>query len=165
MRVAWAAILVALAASARADTIACKPAGAVVFEIAQRADRGHKLVTATSRLFANGAVETAVVDRDGKLMRSSHHCLEPAVVHAIVDDLKSARWQTARARGPCVSHSPRLTTYAWNGRVVFTERACGEALDEPSQRTLARMQAWLRVPALDEAILDCRENPLAAGCS
>ena len=170
MRTGTAALLAILSAAAYADPppptsgAACKPSGDVLVEVAQRIDPGHKLITATTKLFANGTVQTDVIDVDGKPMRSSRRCLSRAEVDDIVDDLKTAKWRLTRVAPPCGTKLPRFTVYSWNGKSMFTERACSPTvLDEESRRTIERLSTWLAVPALDGA--PACGNPLVKGCS
>lgn len=151
-------------ATVRAEPHTCKPAGAVIVEVAQRAAPRHKIVTASTRLYANGTVHTDVFDVDNKLMRTNRRCLERAQIELIRDDLKSATWKTSPAPAPCLSSSPRFTVYRWNGASMFVERTCGPRPDAETRRMLERLSAWLHVPELDDAIDDC-VNPLARGCS
>src|SRR5258705_3932061 len=108
----------------------CKPSGAVIFEVDQRVDAGHKLVTANSKLFANGTAQSAVFDVDKKLMRTVQRCLDKSELDKVRDDLDGAKWTVSPPPKPCQSYSPRYTIYRLSGAVVFTERACSGTLDE-----------------------------------
>src|SRR5262245_35986513 len=99
-------LLLALVRSVAADPTQkpprqCKPAGGLLFEIAQRANHKAKLTTATTRLYENGSWKTEVVDLDGKLMRTRSGCLDPSDVASIRAGLRSAGWKTTRTNETC----------------------------------------------------------------
>ena len=146
----------------------CKPAGSVLFEIDQLADADAKLPTATTKLYDNGAWRTDWIDANGKVTRSGGGCLEPKQIDAIRADLRAAKWRVTHNRITCRAHSPRYTTYAWNGRREFTERVCSpDALDDGSWALVKRIREAVHAPTdLDDAAkqMRCLENPLAAGC-
>jgi hypothetical protein len=146
----------------------CKPAGGVLFEVDQLADRRAKLTTATTRLYDNGSWRTEVVDADGKLARTQAGCLEGSQLGNIRADLRNAKWKTTRADVSCRADEPRFTVYKWNGRALYTERTCNvEVLDENSQHALELIGFYLKVPGdLDGGSRprECLRNPLAKGC-
>jgi len=168
---AYAIVLVVLARSAAADrapkpTRECKPAGGVLFEVAQRVDGKAKLTTATTRLFENGAWKTEIFDIDGKLARSRSGCLEVADVAGILAELSSAKWKTTRTNATCRADQPRLTLYKWKGRQLYKERTCNvEVLDQQSRHALDLIELHLHAPVdLDRGGEACIDNPFAKGC-
>ena len=168
----YAILLVALAPIAAADRVEkprrdCKPAGGVLFEVAQRADRKAKLTTATTRLFENGAWRTEIFDVDGKLARSRSGCLGAADVDSIRKELRSANWTSTRASVTCRADQPRFTLYQWKARLLYTERTCNvEALDDESRHALDIIELHLHAPVdLDRGGVPCIDNPLARGCN
>lgn len=178
MRAALVVVLLVTARSALGDppdrAIPCKPSGTVLFEVDQRADAKRKLVTATTRLYRNGAWRTQVIDVDGKPMRSTEGCLAPDALAGVRDDLTEATWKVVRTQLVCREDSRRVTVYRWNGKPVYTERSCNtKVLDPGSLDALVRIRATLRVPDdLDGQdrrgtrlpSMECRSNPLANGC-
>lgn len=163
----------AVAAPART----CRPAGGVLFEVDQRARRTAKLVMATTRLYANGAWQTRVIDPDGKLVRTEAGCLELSQLADVRAQLTGAAWKTHRADVTCAADQPRFTVYRWKGRALYVERTCNVVvLDEGSRHVLELLALYLQVPDdLDDAKADwkryddgisrkCLDNPLAPGC-
>ena len=146
----------------------CKPAGGLLFEIAQRADHKAKLTTATTRLYENGSWKTQVLDVDGKLMRTHAGCLNASDVTSIRASLRSAKWRTTRTDTRCRADQPRFTLYKWKGRLLYTERTCNiDVLDDESQKALDLVEFYLRAPTqLDGGAVpqECLSNPLAKGC-
>ncbi len=152
----------------------CKPSGAVLFEVAQRADPKRKVVTATTKLYSNGAFTTHVFDVDRKVMRTTSGCLDRVELEGIREDLAGAVWKTTRTQATCSSSGVRFTVFRWRGKLLYTERTCNtNTLDQDSQQVLERIKVWLRVPDdLDGARepprrlppLECVDNPLAKGC-
>ena len=174
MRGVTASILVALLRTAAADPASkpireCKPAGGVLFEVAQRVEHKAKLPTATTRLYENGAWKTEVVDVDGKLARTHSGCVEASDVDRIRESLRAAKWKTERTNATCRADQPTFTTYKWKRRLLYTERTCNiDVLDEDSQHTLDLIELYLRVPVeLEGGGLqrECLANPLAKGCN
>jgi hypothetical protein len=136
---------------ASAEPRTCKPAGGLVVEIDQR---GAKVDTSKTALYANGAWHTEVRDRGGMLARSSDGCVDADVLAGLLSDLRAATWRTTPGDA-CRSDSPRSTVYAWNGRVLYVERACGPVLDKVSRRVLDRITYAVHVPTLVDAKRDC----------
>jgi len=125
----------------------CAPSGNVLFEIDQAADRASKLVTATTKLYPNGAWRTEWIDVDGKVARTAVGCLVPSSVDHIRDDLRAAKWKVTHYPIACRGYSPRFTTYSWNRRVMFTDRVCShDTLDDDSRQVLERIDCTLDVP-------------------
>jgi hypothetical protein len=171
MRLMNALVLVAVVRSAAADPAEspqrdCKPSGAVLFEIDQRADHKAKLTTATTRLYQNGGWKSEVRDVDGKLARSNAGCLGVPDLERVRAELREATWKVSRTGETCRKDQPRSTLYKWKGRLLYTERTCNvEALDPASQRALDVIEVQLHAPIdLDGGGLACIENPLAKGC-
>jgi len=173
MRGVVAAMIVALLRTAAADPTPkrvreCKPAGGVLFEVAQRVEHKAKLPTATTRLYENGAWKTEVIDVDGKLARTRSGCVEASNLDRIREGLRTAKWKTQRTSATCRTDQPTFTTYKWKRRLLYTERTCNvDVLDADSQQTLDLIEYYLRAPAeLEGGGLqrECLANPLAKGC-
>jgi hypothetical protein len=156
----------ALAEPAKPRT--CAAAGGALVEIDQRAT--GKRTTATTILFANGAWRSQTFDTDHTLADTEQGCLAPDALKTIVNALRAAPWKVMRARPTCAL-SPRWSTFKWKAH-TFTERDCsGITLDTDSARALDLLEAYVPLPALDDASLprgrhgvSCLENPLAPGC-
>jgi hypothetical protein len=132
----------------------CKPAGSVLFEIDQRVVPAAKRMTASTRLYENGAWKSDVIDVDGTIARSESGCLEPSRLDWVRADLRTARFKTTRTNVTCRADQ-RFTVYKWQGNAVYAERTCNELiLDGNSKKVLDRIAALLRVPDLDDATTD-----------
>ena len=158
--------LVALAcfsnvASAKPPTT-CTAGGPVVLTIRQGVDAGVKLATSKTIVYGNGAWHTEIRDRDGVDARSIDGCLEST---ELLHHLGDVRWELHPADTLCHVVPGRYTVYRWHKRVLFTERTCNaEVLDRDSRHMLDQLAYALHLPALDDAIRDCSDNPLAPGC-
>src|SRR5690242_12832772 len=97
----WLVLVIAMAHVTAAAPRTCKPGGGVLFEIAQRAVKGARLVTATTRLYRNGGWRTEVIDVDGKVARSEAGCLETSQLDEVRGELARASWKTAKTDTHC----------------------------------------------------------------
>ena len=138
-----------------------------MFEIDQRADRGEKLVTSTSKLYGNGAVRTEWIDVDGTVVRRGSGCLEQSTVDSIRADLRTAKWTVTHHRIACRAYSPRFTEYVWAGRKLFTNRVCShDILDDESRHLLDILEVELRIPDdLDGAKVQRPRNDRRDNCT
>ena len=164
----WRVLVVLLVARLVAAEPAktCAPAGGVLFEIDQRAT--GKRTTATTQLFANGAWRAQSFDIDGKLADTEQGCLDPDVLKAITNALRTARWKTVHAQSTCTL-SPRWSTFKWKKRTLFTERDCsGDTLDVDSAHALDLIEAYIPLVALDDDLRPRSRHPSplcrAPGC-
>lgn len=160
-------VLLLVSAVASAEPASCpKPAGKVVFEIDQRADRPRQ-VTGTSKLWANGVWKDEVFDVDGKRMRWNDGCLDAESLATIRASLKAATWKPIDVEPKCTSDSPRFTIYKYEDRAVFTDRPCSKrGVDPDSRRLLDTLEYWISgTPAHWPNVERCLANPLAKGCN
>ena len=160
-------LLLALSATACKPAHACKPAGGVLFEVAQRTTKGVKRITATTWLYEDGAWRTDVTNVDGRVVHLDGGCLAPAELDAIRAELAHAPWKTTKTDRLCRTDQPRFTQYIWKGRVLYTERDCNVLeLDPVSRDALDRVTGDLRAPRELDSGVDkvCLDNPLAPGC-
>jgi hypothetical protein len=125
----------------RAD--ACRPTGAVLFEIDHRVDPGAKLGTSATKVFANGAWTHDETDGDGKAAPQRTGCVAPPDVKQLEATLHGATWKVNTARVHCMAMTAQFTVYQVDGKPVFTQRLCsGEALDDKSR---ARLDAAIKL--------------------
>lgn len=119
----------------RAD--ACRPTGAVLFEIDHRVDPGAKLATSTIKVFANGAWSRDETDADGKAAPQRTGCIAKPDMKQLDTALHGAPWKVTVARVHCMAMTAAYTEFQVDGKPVFTERLCsGKALDDKSRATL-----------------------------
>jgi hypothetical protein len=116
---------------------ACRPTGAVLFEIDHRVDPGAKLATSTTKVFSNGAWTHDETDADGKALAQTKGCYPKPDVQKLQATLAGAEWKVTTARIHCMAVSPSFVVYLVNGKPVFTRKLCsGQDLDEKSRTKL-----------------------------
>ena len=116
---------------------ACRPTGAVLFEIDHRVDPGAKLPTSTTKVFANGAWTYDETDADGKAAPQRMGCLAKPDVKQLETALHSAPWETHISRICCLGVQTTSTVFQVGGKPVFTQWPCPrESLDHKSRATL-----------------------------
>ena len=171
----WLVLVLAMAHVAAAEPRTCKPAGGVLFEIQQRAVKGARLVTATTRLYGSGGWRTEVIDVDGKVARSEAGCLETSELDEVRGELARAEWRTTKSDTHCRADQPRFTRYIWRGRLVYTERTCNAVVLDPVSRHALDEVAFAvgapvdldgaRVPTRSALPIECLHDPLGPGCN
>jgi hypothetical protein len=118
-------------------TDACRPGGAVVFEIDHRIDPGAKIATSAVKVFASGAWTRDETDADGKPGAQRLGCLAKPEIAQLQDTLAGAAWKVNVKAIRCMAMSAEFTVYQVNGKTVFTRRLCnGESLDDKSRTKL-----------------------------
>jgi len=116
---------------------ACRPTGAVVFEIDHRADPGAKLATSAIKVFGTGAWTRDETDADGKAATQRTGCFAKADAKQLETTLAGATWKVTTARIHCMARSATFTVFQVGGKPVYTQRLCsGDALDAQSQKKL-----------------------------
>ena len=119
----------------RAD--ACRPTGAVLFEIDHRVDPGAKLGTSTTKVFANGAWTHDATNDDGKAAAQRTGCVAQPTVKQLETTLHGAPWKVTTNRIHCMAVTAQFTVYQVDGKPVFTQRLCsGQTLDDKSRAAL-----------------------------
>ena len=126
---------------------ACKPAGAVVFQIDHKVEPGAKLATSAAKLYATGAWTHDETDAEGKAQPRASSCLARPDVKQVADALHAAPWKITTARIHCMAMSPQFTEYRVNGKLVFTQKLCsGQNLDDKSRAALDKAIALVEPP-------------------
>jgi hypothetical protein len=116
---------------------ACRPSGAVVFEIDHRVDPGAKLGTSALKVYASGAWTRDETDGEGKPAAQRTGCLARPELQQLQTTLSGATWKVNTAAIRCMAISAEFTVYQVNGKTVFTRRLCsGQSLDEKSRTKL-----------------------------
>jgi len=116
---------------------ACRPAGAVLFEIDHRVDPGAKLGTSAIKVFANGAWTVDETDGDGKAAAQRTGCIAKPDLKQLETSLHGVPWKVNVSRIHCMAVTAQFTVYQVDGKPVFTQRLCsGEALDDKSRAKL-----------------------------
>jgi len=116
---------------------ACRPTGAVLFEIDHRVDPGAKLGTSTTKLFANGAWTHDATSDDGKAAAQRTGCMAKADVKQLETSLHGVPWKVTTNRIHCNAMTAQFTVYQVDGKEVFTQRLCsGQNLDDKSRAVL-----------------------------
>lgn len=116
---------------------ACRPAGAVLFEIDHRVDPGAKLGTSAIKVFANGAWTRDETDADGKAAAQRTGCIAKPDLKQLETSLHGVPWKVNVSRIHCMAVTAQFTVYQVDGKPVFTQRLCsGEALDDKSRAKL-----------------------------
>jgi hypothetical protein len=116
---------------------ACRPGGAVLFQIDQRAEPDARLPTSTTKVFANGAWTRDETDADGKALAPRAGCLAKADLKQLETTLRGAPWKITVAQVSCMAMSPAYTVFHVDGKQVFTKRLCSrESLDDKSRSKL-----------------------------
>jgi hypothetical protein len=131
---------------------ACRPMGAVRFEIDHRGDPGTKLGTSTIKVFATGAWTRDETDADGKAAAQRTGCLAKPELSQLEATLHGAAWKVTMSRMRCMAISPLSTVYFVDGKQVFTQKLCsGANLDDKSRAKLdaavAQVEAAVGKPA------------------
>ena len=148
-----------LCSAAHADP--CAPKGDVWFEIDQRAVL-KTAARSTTKLWANGAWRSEIVDGDGKVIRRTEGCV---ALKGIVDDVKAAPWKVAHKDITCPLVPMRSTVYVWKGRGLFKADSCRrDTLDAKSAHALDEIELAVKLPVLDADYQECLDNPQAKGC-
>jgi hypothetical protein len=125
------------APSPPAAPAACKPTGAVVFQIDHKVEPGAKLATSAVKLHATGAWTRDETDPEGKAQPQTAGCLARPDVKQVTDALHAAPWKITTARIHCMAMSPQFTEYRVDGKLVFTQKLCsGQSLDDKSRAAL-----------------------------
>jgi hypothetical protein len=113
---------------------ACRPTGAVMFEIDHRVDPGARLATSAVKVFANGAWTSDQIDADGKAAAQRTGCFAKPDLKQLEATLHDAAWKITTSRIRCMAMSPTSTVFLVGGKPVFTQRLCsGQALDDKSR--------------------------------
>jgi hypothetical protein len=135
------------APAAPAAPAACKPTGAVVFQIDHKVEPGSKLATSAVKLHTTGAWIRGETDPEGKAQPQTSGCLARPDVKAVADALRAAPWKTTTARIHCMAMSPSYTEYRVDGKLVFTQKLCsGQSLDDKSRAALDKAIALVEPP-------------------
>jgi hypothetical protein len=108
----------------------CKAEGTVLLEI--DANR-----TSVTKLFVGGAFTKQDFDDKGKLTSSvGPGCMDGKDLRRITKAINAAPWKVQTEAIHCMAISNDITTYKVGGKVVYTERLCGDPLDEASAAAL-----------------------------
>ncbi len=125
---------------ARAD--ACRPGGAVIFEIDHRIEPDAKLPTSEIKVFANGGWTRDETDADGKALAQRSGCFAKPDLTQLETTLRGAPWKVTTARVHCMAMSSTFTVFLVGGKPVFTEKLCsGTTLDDKSRAKLDAAKA------------------------
>jgi len=120
-----------------APSEACRPTGAVLFEIDHRVTPGAKLSTSTVKVFATGAWTRTEADAEGKPVAPRAGCIAAPELNQLETALDGAAWKVTSARIRCMAISAEFTEYQVHGKLVYTQRLCsGQSLDEASRAKL-----------------------------
>ncbi len=131
------ASLVPLFLSATADARRLAPAP--IFEIETVAAETHSKITA-ERIFVNG--HWTIEDFRSKTPRTTSGHVTDEQMRALRAELAKAPWQHTYSHPPCARPTTE-THYSVNGKVVFSEPACGDKLDDESLRVLAYARGFV----------------------
>jgi hypothetical protein len=116
---------------------ACRPTGAVLFQIDHRVDPGAKLATSTTKLFANGAWAHDETSDEGKAAAQRTGCIAKPDIKQLDTALHGVPWKVTTARVHCMAMTPQFTVFQVDGKPVFTQRLCsGQSLDDKSRAVL-----------------------------
>lgn len=107
----------------------CKQEGTVLFEI----DQNKSVVT---KLFVDGAFDKKTFDDKGKLTSESSGCMEDAPLRRATKEINAAPWHVRTDMIHCMAISNDVAVYKVNGKTVYTERLCGDPLDDASAAAL-----------------------------
>ncbi|HEY4179356.1 MAG TPA: hypothetical protein VGM90_21075 [Kofleriaceae bacterium] len=166
-------VVAALSSAAFADA-KCKPAGAVIFQFDQLADKKAKLMTSKTRFYENGAYVTQSFDLHRTLARTDTRCVADERLAHFRELLAAATWKKTDVDAPCTEASPRYTEVRVGRTLVFVDRHCNaKQLDDDSDAALGDFMWIVHVPTMDNvrttSDLDprnyCSTNPLASGCA
>jgi hypothetical protein len=125
------------AAGPASPAAACRPAGAVLFEIDHRVDPGAHLATSSTKVFGNGAWTHEETDADGKAAPQRAGCFDKPELKQLETTLAGATWKVTTNRIRCMAMSPAYTVYLVRGKQVFTQKLCsGASLDANSRAKL-----------------------------
>jgi hypothetical protein len=116
---------------------ACKPSGAIVFEIDHLVDPEAKMATSLIKVYANGGWTQERNDSEGKALPQVAGCYTKADVQKLTTTLAGAEWKVTTNQMHCMAASPAYTIYRVNGKSVFIRKLCsGDVLDEKSMTKL-----------------------------
>ena len=108
----------------------CKAEGAVVLEIDENK-------TAVTKLFADGAFTKQEFDDKGKLTSSvGPGCMDDKDLRRVMKEIHAAPFKVQTDAIHCMAISTDITTYKVGGKVVYSERLCGDPLDDASTAAL-----------------------------
>jgi hypothetical protein len=108
----------------------CKPEGTVLFEM--------DTPRSTTKLFVDGAFEKRILDDKGKLMRQvGPACLPDADLRRLTKEIHAASWKIDNGVAHCLAIGTDTAWFKVNGKLVLTERLCGDTLEPGSAAALA----------------------------
>jgi hypothetical protein len=131
---------------------ACRPEGATLFQIDQRAEPDAKQPTSTTKVFANGAWTLDETDADGKAAAQRAGCFAKGELKKLETTLAGAPWKITVSDITCKAMSSTFTVFHVNGKEVFTKRLCGrESLDDKSRTKLDSATAQVKRETMERA--------------
>ncbi len=114
----------------------CKQAGPMLLEIDENK-------TAVTKLFTDGAFDKKTFDDKGKLTSEASGCLDDKDLRRLTKEINAAPWTVRTDMIHCMAISHDITTYKVDGKAVYSERLCGDPLDDVSEAARADATAVL----------------------
>jgi hypothetical protein len=107
----------------------CKAEGTVLFEM--------DTPRSTTKLFVDGAFEKKLLDDKGKLMRQvGPACIEDKDLRRLTKEIHAASWKIDDTVAHCMAIGEDTAWFKVNGKLVLTERLCGDTLEPGSAAAL-----------------------------